>query len=384
VSVRQPHRAAIAAVAALLAALAAAPAGAQERSVPPSYFGAVWDGKVTKRVTLELRDQVFGQMAAAGVESLRTNFEWAFAQPEKDGAYDHRLTDALVQQATAHGLSVLPVVILAPDWARRDKLTDFSPPRDPNEYAGYLTALIHRYGPGGSFWTLHPELPEQPIRVWQIWNEPHLSYQWTIPRKEDYAKGYGKLLRVAYKAAKKADSGATVALAGLANSSPGYLKHLYEKGRIHGSFDLAAIHPYTQKASGVVSLVRRFRKVMRTYHDSLKPVWVTELGLPASKGRNKSKNVLQTTDQGMAKFLRDSYRALASGYLSVQSGAGRVYWYDWASTYRGSNIFNYAGLYRWDLHDGFEPRPALDAYRTSAQKYEGCVKTAAGACATSP
>jgi hypothetical protein len=136
----------------------------------------------------------------------------------------------------------------------------------------------------------------------------------------------------------------------------------------------------------VLELIQRFRAVMRKYHDSLKPVWVTELGLPASKGRVKSKNYLQTTDNGMAKFLSGSYSRLVDRYLSVQSSAARVYWYDWASIYKGKNIFDYTGLYTWDGHGGFTARPALAAYRASAQKYEGCVKTAAGACeaATSP
>ncbi|MEA2375249.1 MAG: polysaccharide biosynthesis protein PslG [Thermoleophilaceae bacterium] len=374
-------------VAALLTALAtAASAGAAGRSIPSSFFGAVWDGKVTKGITLDTRDQVFGQMAMAGVESIRTNFDWARAQTKPGGAFDFRITDSLVSQAGAHGLDVLPVVILAPDWARRDKFTDFSPPRDPNEYAAYLTALIGRYGPDGSFWTLHPELTPRPIRDWQVWNEPHLPYQWTIPRKEDYARGYGRLLRVAYRAVKKADPGANVVLAGLANSSPSYLAHLYQKGHIKGYYDLAAIHPYTRKPSGVLELIQRFRTVMRKNHDSLKPVWVTELGLPSSKGRVKSKNYLQTTDKGMAKFLTGSYRALVKRYLSVQSSTARVYWYDWASRYKGGNIFNYTGLYTWDGHSGFTERKALAAYRASAQKYEGCVKTAAGVCegTTSP
>ena len=382
-TVRRSLRAAIVLTAAL-AALAATPsAGAAGRSVPTSFFGTDWDGKITQNITLDTRDRIFAQMAAAGVESIRTNFEWAFGQHNKN-YFDFRRTDALVLQAEAHGLDVLPVVILAPDWARRDKFTTFSPPRDPNQYAAYLTALIGRYGPNGSFWASHPELPIRPIRTWQIWNEPHLSYQWTIPKKEDYAHGYGRLLRVAYRAVKKADPGATVVLAGLANSSPVYLEHLYKKGHIHGYFDLAAIHPYTQTAKGVMTLIQRFRKVMRQNHDSLKPVWVTELGLPAAKGRQKSKNLLQTTDQGMATFLSDSYRALAERYLSVQSSTARVYWYDWASTYRGGNIFNYSGLYRWDGHSGLAARPALSAYQQSAQKYEGCAKTETGACVTSP
>lgn len=377
------RRALLAALAALLVVPCAA--GAAGRSIPSNFYGADWDGKVTKGITLEKRDEVFGQMAANGVESVRVNFEWAHAQGKKNAAYDWRITDALVQQANAHGLDVMPVVILAPEWARRDPQTSFSPPKDPNQYADFLTALIDRYGPDGSYWLLHPELQARPIRNWQIWNEPHLPFQWTVPKKEDYAHSYGRLLRVSYRAIKKADPGANVILAGLANFSWRYLGHLYKKGHIKGYYDLAAIHPYTSKPNGVIKLIQRFRQVMRDNHDSLKPVWVTELGLPASKGKVKTKkkqkaSPLQTTDNGMASFLTGTYKALVERYLSVQSSTARVYWYDWASTYKGKNIFDYTGLYKWNGHAVFGEKPALRAYRASAQKYEGCVKTTAGVC----
>ena len=41
-----------------------------------------------------------------------------------------------------------------------------------------MTALIGRYGENGTFWTENPELPQAPVRTWQIWNEPHLRFQW--------------------------------------------------------------------------------------------------------------------------------------------------------------------------------------------------------------
>jgi hypothetical protein len=384
VSVRRSLTAAVV-VAAAVGSLAAAPAaGAAARSVPQLFFGADWDGKVaTKRTPLAARDKAFGQMAASGVESVRTNFEWGFGQHVKS-YYDFRRTDPLVLQAVNHGLDVLPVVILAPEWARRDKFTAFSPPRDPKQYAAYLTALINRYGPNGSFWAAYPQLPVRPIRTWQIWNEPHVPFQWTIPKKEDWVPGYARLLKVAYTAAKQADPGSTVVLAGLANFSWTYLQRLYKVGHIGGYYDVADIHPYTRSAKGVLTLVQRFRKVMSQNGDAQKPVWVTELGRPAAKGRQHTKNRLETTDAGMARFLSESYRALAESYSSPQSGVTRAYWYDWASTYTGSNIFNYSGLYAWDGHSGFRARPALGAYRQSARQYEGCAKTQTGDCVTSP
>lgn len=366
-------------IAALLGALAcllvAAPASAR-RSVPPSFFGANWDGEIAFSAPPSVQDDQFGRMAAAGVETVRTSFMWAQAQASAGAPFDFSSTDPIVQMASAHGLGVEPVVILAPDWARQDPQYPFSPPVSAYRYADYLTALIGRYGPSGTFWTEHPGLPRLPIRTWQIWNEPHLPFQWSIPQGKDYAPGYAHLLKIAYRAVKRADPGATVVLAGLANDSPRYLQHLYKAG-IGGSFDVAAIHPYTRQARGVVTLVRRFRAVMARNHDSGKRVWVTELGLPASEGKAHSSSALQTTDKGMAKFLSGSYALLARNRAALH--IARVYWYTWASAYNG-DIFRFSGLFRYPGGDSVFAQPAYSSYLSSARHYEGCTKTTTGAC----
>ena len=119
----------------------------------------------------------------------------------------------------------------------------------------------------------------------QIWNEPSEYYQWSIPDGQDWAPGYGKLVRKSYKAIKDADPSVKVVLAGLPNTSPQYLDRLYKNGNIHGYFNVAAIHPYTAHKHGVLILTKQFRAVMKKHHDGGKKLWVTELGLPASKDK---------------------------------------------------------------------------------------------------
>jgi Glycosyl hydrolase catalytic core len=365
----------------LLVLLAATPAPAAERSVPQGFYGANWDGDIQSRFSTELVEREWTRMAVTGAESSRTSFEWHWAQPEPGGPFDFSRTDPVVGAAAAHGVEVLPIVIWAPPWARRDSLTTFSPPARPAEYAAYLTALIGRYGPEGSFWTEHPELPRRPVRAWQIWNEPHLPYQWTVPREEDWAGQYGRLLEAAHAAVKEADPGAKVVLGGLSNASWDYLRRLYARGRIQGRYDVAALHPYTRTAEGVVEIARRFRKVMRDQGDARKEVWITELGLPASKGKRRSRSPLQTSPRGMARFLSGSYRLLARARRSRATRVDRAYWYTWASEYCCS-IFRYTGLLRFDPSDeSVSSRPALSAYRRMARRHEGCAKGADGACA---
>ena len=40
-------------------------------------------------------------------------------------------------------------------------------------WRAFVKAAVRRYGPHGQFWTQHPELPNDPIRTWQVWNEPN-------------------------------------------------------------------------------------------------------------------------------------------------------------------------------------------------------------------
>jgi hypothetical protein len=370
-------------IAALVAALlvaTAAPAAAAKRTVPQNFYGVNFDGDIAEpSIPDAVHDAQFAAMAEAGVETLRTSFYWAFAQSEPGAPFDHSRTDRIVQHAVAHGIEVLPVVIVAPAWAH-DSADAFAPPRDPSQYAAYLTSLIGRYGPAGSFWADHPELPVRPLRQWQIWNEPHLHFQWSTAEGQDWARSYGELLRTAYKAAKAADPGSRIVLAGLANQSWKFLSRLYRKGRIKGSFDVAALHPYTVVPRGVIVLSRRFRDVMRDRGDGGKRLWITEIGLPASEGRTDSDNYLQTTDRGMAKFLEKSYGEIARTRRSRRVGVSRAYWYTWASSYSG-DLFRFTGLFHYDAASGrMDAMPAFRTYRRAARRHEGCTKAPSGDC----
>jgi hypothetical protein len=131
----------------------------------------------------------------------------------------------------------------------------------------------------------------------------------------------------------------------------------------------------------VIALARRFRTVMRRNGDSKKPLWITELGLPASKGKEKSKNVLQTTDEGMADFLTTSMEKLVAFQSSPNVRVSRVYWYTWASVYCCGDIFRYTGLRIYDPRDQtLRDKPAMSAYVESARRHQGCVKNSSGAC----
>jgi hypothetical protein len=349
---------ALVAVVAAACAIAAPAEAAQSR-----FYGVVYDRDVSD-APAAVQDSQFALMRTTGVRSVRRVFSWAAAQPDQGQPPNFAATDALVARAARNDIEILPIVMYAPVWARASADDAASPPRSSDDYVAFLGALVARYGPSGTFWGEHADVPKRPVRTWQVWNEPQLPYQWG---DADWATSYGKLLNAAYPAIKKADPGATVVLAGATNFAWDALQSLYDKGHIKGKFDVAALHPYTGSAGRVVKAAKLFRAVLKKHGDGRKPVWITELAWPASKGRvgpPKGLAALPTTDRGMATRLTRAYILLRSSRV-VQ----RAYWYTWASAYQKSDgIFGFTGLQRYDAASGrFLATPALRAFRAVAR-----------------
>lgn len=391
-----PARTALAAAAAaavLAAALAlAAPPGAlgAERLAPRGFYGASWDGDATAQ-PLAVQDAQWGRMAAAGVESVRVIVRWAEAQPVAGEPPSFAETDRWMALGAAHGIRLLPVVVFAPRWARKSPAHAGSPPRRAGDYAAFLAALVRRYGSSGSFWRERPDLPRLPVREWVVWNEPHLRDYW---RERPWERGYVALLRAAYRAVKRADSRARIVLAGLTSGSWRMLERVYSRAGARRWFDVVALHPYTRRPSGILEIVSRARAVMRRNGDGRKPIWLTEFGWSASRGKvavEGSIAGIQTNNSGMAMQLGRAYRELVlarrRGDRRSRAGrVGRAYWYTWSSAYGRTHdnpivkLFSYTGLEEWD-GSTFVPKPALAAYRRSARRHQGCAKTEAGTCA---
>jgi Beta-galactosidase len=370
------------AIAAVL--LAAAPAAeASSRRVPFGFYGVMWDRAATAAPDADQTAQ-WNLMARSGVESVRTVFSWARAQPESGQPPSFEATDKVVALAAARNIRLLPIVVGTPTWAARDpSFGRASPPARIEDYTAYLQALVQRYGPQGSFWTERPDLPRRPLREWQIWNEPHLDSYWHVAGDDRtaWAPEYVALLRESKRAIESIDPGATIVLAALADASWKVLTTLYRAG-VRGTFDVVGINIFTARPGFVIAAVRLVRRVLRREHQGRKPIWVTETTFPAGKGR-VSRPPLSwqqnwyTTDRGMAARLRELYRLGRRNRRRLR--LGRIYWYTWASAYDGQNdLFEYAGLIQYG--STLSPRPALTAYARSARGAQGCHKTAAGTC----
>jgi hypothetical protein len=359
------------AVAAMLAALGAP--GAAAAAVPRSFFGVMADGPLLGGA-IDLGAQT-AAMRAAGVGSVRLAVYWSDAQPYPTAAAvpadqaarfvdgggvptDFAAIDAVVAASAAAGLDVLPVVVRTPSWAAADPGHSASPPRSPATYARFLTTLVHRYGPGGSFWAQRPDLVAQPVRRWQVWNEPDIRKYWS---RQPFAVSYVRLLRAAHHAIHAADPRALVVLAGLTNRSWIDLRRVYTAGG-RGAFDIAAAHPFSRRVANVINIVRLVRDEMRRHGDRRKPLALTELSWSSGAGHSTFNYGWETTEQGQAQRIRAVLPRLAA--LRGTLGLDGVYWYTWLTRpVGGPDSFDYSGLRRLGANGAIVDKPALAAFR---------------------
>jgi hypothetical protein len=345
----------------------AAPAAAAPRQAPVGFMGVMADGPLLDPGT-DLGREV-ALMRADGVEAIRVAVYWSDVQPTRDGPLDFTATDRVFAAAAAEGLSVLPVVLRAPAWAREAPARMASPPRGDASYAAFLTALVGRYGPGGSLWRERTDLPVRPQRDWQIWNEPNIDTYWSSPRP--FAARYVRLLHAAHDALKAADPGSRVVLAGFANFSWRALAAAYRAGA-RPWFDVAAVHPFSGRLANVLKIIRLNRRVMARAGDARTGLIVSELTWPSARGRTKNTIGFETTEAGQAVRLRNAYAAL----LRVRRAwrIRQVFWYTWLSADRDSpNSFSWSGLRRLGPLGTDAPvdKPALAAYRAVALRVAG-------------
>jgi polysaccharide biosynthesis protein PslG len=347
---------------AVWAGVAMGAAAAQAR-VPASFLGVYSDDLLEAAPparSTALRDQ-----ANIGVGVLRYTFDWQRIETSPDH-YDLAPYDALVGDAAARGIRVLPVLFGAPRFrssrpthgARRGAY----PPKHYDEMARFAAVLVRRYGPAGTLWQERPELHRLPIRSWQVWNEPNLRVYWASgpsPRR------YVRLLSTVGKAIKRRDRHAEIVTAGLPQSRQGIDFESFVAGlyRAHGrrAFDTLAVHPYARGYRGAIGAAKLARRLMNRYHDRRARIWVTELGW-ASGGPKSS---FRAGEQGQATRIRDALLGLAARRRRLHL-RGVVY-HKWRDTRLHEGVHDFWGLHTGLLRAGGGRKPAFRAFRRAAR-----------------
>ncbi len=338
-----------AAVLAVVAALAAVASPAAAKA-PVGFFGIVPQALPGKGD--------FKRMEGS-VETVRMPIFWFEVEPRK-GEYDFANVDQEVEEAAAAGISVLPFVYGSPRWVERAEARPPLAGERLAEWKGFLRVLVRRYGPHGSFWIGNAR--REPIRRWQIWNEPNFRLYWA-PKIEP--AGYAKLLHASATAIRAADRGAKIVLAGIAPVGYGmktwvFMRRLLAVPGTRHDFDFAADHPYSANIPELDYQLEKVRAAMVAGGAGGKPLIVTEFGV-ASRGDYPSAFV--EGEEGQARFLRAAYsRLLAMRRRWHVVGA---YWYTWqdeAEADRNCAFCQGAGLLRLNG----TAKPAWFAYQRLA------------------
>jgi hypothetical protein len=336
---------------------------AAHAAVPPGFVGVYAD------------DSYFGtspyrqaQMAAQrwlGVQTVRQPFEW-FRVERTPGSFDWAAYDGYVADAARAGLNVLPVLVGPPKFRssrpKRSRSKAMFPPKSNADYARFVSSAVARYGPNGSFWSEHPEIPFVPIRSWQIWNEPNIRNFW---RSGPNPRRYVQLLRAGSRAVRALDPQAEVVAAGLPNSKNLGIPFLHFAAGMYragakGSFDTLAIHPYARSAAGVVALTERARSLMNHYHDHAS-LWITEFGWSTSGDAS----AFRVSRQGQAARIAEAISALVAEQRDLRL-RGFVF-FKWKDSIAPPNLGKGDP---WPLHAGLlsaknNPKPGFWAFGRS-------------------
>ncbi len=264
-------------------------------------------------------------VAAAGVTMERLELDWSAVQP-RPGVWRFDRYDKQFAVAARHGITILPLLMNVPAWAGHG--WNVFPSR-PAAYARYVARVVARYGPHGSFWRTHRELPARPAGWFEIWNEPYLT---------DFSAGgvnpraYARLFKRAAAAGRRADPAARFLLeadlTGLPAHGPGvpWVAPMFAAVPDLGRwFDGVAVHPYTGTSSpksfdaadarGQFKRIAQIRRQFAAHGAGSKPFWITEVGwstCPADP-------TICVSEPTQAQYLKSAFQIVKADYPWVRA-----------------------------------------------------------------
>jgi hypothetical protein len=328
------------------------------------FFGVVPQGP------LEPAD--YARMGDGNVGTLRFLLTWLGSDPSPEpDDYVWTGFDEIVAQSASNGVGLLPFLYGTPEWAARLDGSDctgpgcgtFAPRSQAalEAWAEWVGAVVDRYGPEGEFWAENPDLPEQPIRAWQIWNEQNSP---SFYQPEPDIGAYAELLAAAEAAIHERDPGAEVITGGMfgtplkgrlpAYTAWDFLERLYAIDGAERTFDGVGVHPYAANLTKIESQVELMREAVAGAGDDA-GLWITEIGW-ASGG---AENPLNKGPAGQAQQLDEAYQLFLDRRSEWRIEA--VTWFSWRD-YAGEGLCVWcpdSGLFE---EEELEPKPSWDAF----------------------
>jgi len=321
-----------------LAVFAAALPTVARADLPPGFIG-VSPQSVANSADLEL-------MREAGVDRVRLPLYWTSVQEKVPtvAEADWDGFDREVRLAAEAGIHVMPFVWGSPEWVA-PQVIDL-PVRSAWQRWGWsklLREAVRRYGPDGSFWAEHPDLPFLPIRRWEVWNEENIV---TFAEPVD-PEAFARLVRISGRAIHGVDPGAEVILGGFfgrplqvpPNAASGdFLTRLYRAGNVKRYFDGVALHPYVARAAAMRAQIENLRRIMRLRGDARTPIYVTELGWGSNSGPTRWERGLY----GQANQLSRAFAMLSANRQRWRVRG--VWWFTWTDEGGSCSFCRSAGL----------------------------------------
>jgi hypothetical protein len=309
------------------------------------------------------REKTFADQAAAGVRLVRQPFNWS-AIELASGRYELGQYDRFVAAAARHRIRVMPILFDAPDFRERAATSGSPPPRSFRDMVTFAQVLWWRYGPRGTLWRQHPELPMMPVRSWQVWNEPSLRKYW--PPKPS-ASQYGRMLRQVGSILSAVDPSAEVVTAGIPasrlQSAVPFTRYLRGLGRTEAPYDTLAVNAYARSVPELMRNLRAARRLLDRSGRRRTKIWITELGWSDAGPRSR----FRAGRRGQARLIEHAFRAIERERKRLRL-RGVVYhsWMDGTP---------YAPSFKdfWGLHTGLlrldgAPKPALWVFQRTAKR----------------
>jgi hypothetical protein len=317
--------------------LALLPAARADAAVPSDWAGvnAAWLFTAYPINGVVWNTQV-DAMQAAGVHVVRTDAEWRRVEPNAPDAtghhYDWHLYDAVVATLARRGIRWYPIVDYSAPWASSRPGYWRAPPADVASYAAYAQALARRYGTGGTFWALHPQLPAVPVQQIEIWNEENESYFW--PSAPDPAR-YADLYTAARTAIHAVDPQAEVVIGGLVNHDAASFLAGMLAARPHMAIDAVGLHAYAPTAAGVVKWASIMKIALWRLGRPNLPIEITEVGWTTMAGATGA-----VSDAARASLISQTLPAVAA-----VPGVTRLMVFSWTSRETFREPDDFYGLY---------------------------------------
>jgi hypothetical protein len=294
----------------------------------------------------EQRAHQLDLMARNGVTVVRRDAAWAGVEPKAPdsvtGEHHYVWTESDTTAATlaAHGLTWYPVLDYSAPWASTipDNTMSAVRPDAIDDYAAFAAAFAGRYGPSGSFWAEHPELPKLPVAAYELGNEPNTAMFWreqaTAP--EVYADEYA----AARAAIKAVDARTPVVTAGLLdanamNPSTFLRRMLRRQPSLRTRIDAFGYHPYQMSYGAMRDGIRSMRATMKAVGMGSTPIEITEAGMTTAW---VSESVRATAIGKLARTLPGDKTLKVTRFLP----------FEWSSRQEGSNFNDWWGIMRPD------------------------------------